>query len=55
MQGLEELEKVLGERKICVAIKEKVLKDSGVPNEAFYDKVVASLLTKPLAKGKLMF
>ncbi|XP_065200701.1 metabotropic glutamate receptor 3-like [Planococcus citri] len=55
IKGLEELEKVLNERKICIAIKEKVLKDSGVPNEAFYDKVVAKLLTKPLARGVIVF
>lgn len=43
---------MLSELKVCIAIKEKVLKDSGVPNETFFDNVVTNLLTKPLAVGK---
>lgn len=50
-QGLEELEKVLA-GKACVAVKEKLLKDSGVPDEEFLNNVVKSLLSKPHARGK---
>lgn len=38
--------------KICIAIKEKLVKDSGVAQEAAFDNIVSKLLTKPRARGK---
>lgn len=51
-QAFEELEELLGKYDICIAIKEKLVKDSGVAEETAYDNIVLKLLTKPRAKGK---
>ena len=37
---------------ICVAVKEKLTKDSGVAGGEEYDHIVKKLLAKPKAKGK---
>lgn len=37
---------------ICIAIKEKLVKDSGVAEEIAYDSIVQKLLTKTRARGK---
>lgn len=55
LQAFEELEELLGKRNICIAIKEKLVKDSGVAKDAAYDNIVLKLLTKPRARGKLVF
>lgn len=36
---------------ICIAVKEKLVKDSGVAGDAAYNNIVEKLLTKPQAKG----
>ena len=53
LQAFEELEELLGKNNICIAIKEKLVKDSGVAEETAYDNIVLKLLTKPRARGKL--
>lgn len=50
-QAFEELEDLLAENNICIAIKEKLVKDSGVAEETAYDSIVQRLLTKPRARG----
>ncbi|KAG5861064.1 hypothetical protein JTB14_031743 [Gonioctena quinquepunctata] len=50
--AFEELEDLLGEFNICIAIKEKLVKDSGVARESAYDHIVQKLLTKPRARVK---
>ncbi|KAK9502122.1 hypothetical protein O3M35_012713 [Rhynocoris fuscipes] len=50
-KAFEELEVLLGKYKICIAIKEKLVKDSGVAEEIAYDNIVSKLLTKPRARG----
>lgn len=40
---------------ICIAVKEKLVKDSGVADESSYDDIVQKLLTKPRARGDLLF
>lgn len=51
-QAFEELEELLTKNGICIAVKEKLVKDSGVAEETAYDNIVSKLLTKPRAKGK---
>jgi len=48
---LEELEKLLPKRNICIAVKEMLVKDSGVAEESSYDLVVKSIQEAPRAKG----
>lgn len=40
--------------KICIAVKEKLVKDSGVANISVYDHIVEKLQTKPRAKGMFL-
>ncbi|RLU15238.1 hypothetical protein DMN91_012232 [Ooceraea biroi] len=50
-KAFEELEELLGKHNICIAVKEKLVKDSGVAEETAYDNIVSKLLTKPRAKA----
>ncbi|KAK0170483.1 hypothetical protein PV327_011402, partial [Microctonus hyperodae] len=50
LKAYEELEDLLGKHQICIAIKEKLVKDSGVAEETAYDNIVQKLLTKPRAR-----
>lgn len=50
-QAFEELEDLLTKHDICIAVKEKLVKDSGVAEEIAYDNIVQKLLTKPRARG----
>ena len=36
---------------ICIAVKEKLVKDSGVAAEKAYDEILLKLLSKPTARG----
>lgn len=49
------MEDLLGDYNICIAVKEKLVKDSGVADETAYDIIVQKLLTKPRARGKFTF
>lgn len=51
-QAFEELEELLAKYDICIAVKEKLTKDSGVAGDIAYDNIVLKLLTKPRARGK---
>ena len=53
-QAFEELERLLSNRSICVAVKEKLTKDSGVAGASAYDHIVEKLLAKPKAKGEIL-
>ncbi|KAJ8920332.1 hypothetical protein NQ315_011994 [Exocentrus adspersus] len=55
IKAFEELEDLLAEYNICIAIKEKLVKDSGVARESAYDSIVQKLLTKPRARGCIIF
>ncbi len=46
------MEDLLAKHDICIAVKEKLVKDSGVAEEIAYDNIVQKLLTKPRARGK---
>lgn len=52
VKAFEELEDLLAENSICIAIKEKLVKDSGVAVEKQYDSIVQKLLTKSRARGE---
>lgn len=54
VKAFEELEELLAEHNICIAVKEKLVKDSGVAQEQAYDTIVLKLLTKSRARGKLI-
>lgn len=54
-QAFEELEILLSKSNICIAVKEKLTKDSGVAEETAYDNVVLRLQTKPRARGTQVF
>lgn len=51
IQAFEELEELLSKNNICIAVKEKLVKDSGVAEATAYDSIVLKLLTKPRARG----
>lgn len=52
LKAFEELEDLLSKHSICIAVKEKLVKDSGVAAETAYDSIVQKLLTKSRARGK---
>lgn len=52
LKAFEELEDLLSKHNICIAVKEKLVKDSGVAAETAYDLIVQKLLTKSRARGK---
>lgn len=52
MKAFEELEDLLTKHNVCIAIKEKLVKDSGVAEEIAYDSIVLKLMTKSRARGK---
>jgi hypothetical protein len=49
------LETLLAKYAICIAVKEKLVKDSGVAEEIAYDSIVKKLLTKPRARGEFTY
>lgn len=53
LKAFEELEDLLSKHSICIAVKEKLVKDSGVAGEGAYDLIVQKLLTKPRARGTI--
>ncbi|KAJ0176873.1 hypothetical protein K1T71_008052 [Dendrolimus kikuchii] len=55
IKAFEELEALLARNGICIAVKEKLVKDSGVALEGAYDDIVQKLLTKPRARGAIIF
>lgn len=52
VKAFEELEELLAVHNICIAVKEKLVKDSGVAQERAYDTIVQKLLTKSRARGE---
>ncbi len=53
MKAFEELERLFAKSGICVAVKEKLTKDSGVAGAFDYNHIVAKLLAKPKARGTI--
>lgn len=50
-QAFEELETLLARDEICIAVKERLVKDSGEAPASAYDAIVARLLSRPRARG----
>lgn len=50
VKAYEELEELLAANDICIAIKEKLVKDSGVAQDRQYDNIVQKLI-KSRARG----
>ena len=46
------MERLFAKSGICVAVKEKLTKDSGVAGAFDYNHIVDKLLAKPKARGK---
>ncbi|XP_068207729.1 metabotropic glutamate receptor 2-like isoform X1 [Palaemon carinicauda] len=55
IKAFEELEGLLAINNICIAVKEKLVKDSGVAEEVAYDFIVKKLLQKQSARGVIIF
>ncbi|XP_058461569.1 metabotropic glutamate receptor 8-like isoform X2 [Malaya genurostris] len=55
IKAFEELDELFSKNGICIAIKEKLVKDSGVAEKIAYDNIVLKLLTKSRAKGVIIF
>ncbi|CAG5032639.1 unnamed protein product [Parnassius apollo] len=54
-QAFEELETMLARNDICIAVKERLVKDSGAADDNAYDAMVEHLLTRPRARGVIVF
>jgi metabotropic X receptor len=52
-QAFAVMEVEFSKNKICIAIKEKLTKDSGVAGSGYYEQIVRRLLTKPNARGEV--
>ncbi|RWS11073.1 metabotropic glutamate receptor 4-like protein, partial [Dinothrombium tinctorium] len=55
IKAFEVLEDLLAKNGICLAVKEKLTKDSGVANDYVYSQLVNKLLSKPSARGVIIF
>ncbi|XP_018024995.1 metabotropic glutamate receptor 3 [Hyalella azteca] len=55
IKAYEQLQDKLGHYNICIAVKQKLTKDSGVGNDTTYDNIVMNLLTKSRARGVIVF
>ncbi|KAJ0176890.1 hypothetical protein K1T71_008069 [Dendrolimus kikuchii] len=55
IKAFEELETLLARNDICIAVKERLVKDSGEADERAYDAIVARLLSRPRARGVIVF
>ncbi|KAH6932178.1 hypothetical protein HPB50_003489 [Hyalomma asiaticum] len=54
-QAYDVLERELHKHNICIAVKEKLTKDSGVASETTYDAIITKLISKPRARGVIIF
>ncbi|CAH0715917.1 unnamed protein product, partial [Brenthis ino] len=55
IKAFEELETLLLRHDICIAVKERLVKDSGAADERAYDAIVERLLSRPRARGVIVF
>ncbi|XP_038210035.1 metabotropic glutamate receptor 2-like [Zerene cesonia] len=55
IKAFEELETLLARNDICIAVKERLAKDSGAADEKEYDDIVERLLSRPRARGVIVF
>ncbi|KAF8766897.1 Metabotropic glutamate receptor 6 like protein [Argiope bruennichi] len=55
IQAFTVLEELLSKNDICIAVKERLTKDSGVAGDSYYDSIVQKLMSKPKARGVIIF
>ncbi|XP_045447872.1 metabotropic glutamate receptor 2-like [Melitaea cinxia] len=55
IKAFEELETLLLRDDICIAVKERLTKDSGAADELAYDAIVERLLSRSRARGVIVF
>ncbi|GFQ97800.1 metabotropic glutamate receptor [Trichonephila clavata] len=55
IQAFTVLEELLSKSEICIAVKERLTKDSGVAGDSYYDNIVQKLMAKPSARGVIIF
>ncbi|XP_032517758.2 metabotropic glutamate receptor 2-like [Danaus plexippus] len=55
IKAFEELETLLLREDICIAVKERLVKDSGAADDRAYDTIVERLLSRPRARGVIVF
>ncbi|XP_013197238.2 metabotropic glutamate receptor 2-like [Amyelois transitella] len=55
IKAFEELETLLARNEICIAVKERLVKDSGEADALAYDNIVQRLLSRPRARGVIVF
>ncbi|KAH7641893.1 metabotropic glutamate receptor 8-like isoform x1 [Dermatophagoides farinae] len=55
IRAFNDLEELLEQTDICIAIKERLTKDSGIAANSSYDNIVRKLGTKPNSKGVIVF
>ncbi|CAG9786463.1 unnamed protein product [Diatraea saccharalis] len=55
IKAFEELETLLARNNICIAVKERLVKDSGEADEEAYNAIVTRLLSRPRARGVIVF
>ena len=54
VQGYSEVEELLKKEGICIAVTEKLIKDSGVAIDSIYEKIVERLKSRSMARGSLL-
>ncbi|XP_064643302.1 metabotropic glutamate receptor 3-like isoform X2 [Lineus longissimus] len=54
-KGMQVVEHHLKKAGVCIAVRDRLIKDSGVASEDTYDKVVEDLLKKKTARGVIVF
>ncbi|KPJ14579.1 Metabotropic glutamate receptor 3 [Papilio machaon] len=50
-KAFEDLETMLARNNICIAVKERLMRESGAPHDSTYDALVHRLLARPRARG----
>ncbi|GIY78304.1 metabotropic glutamate receptor 5 [Caerostris darwini] len=50
IQAFTVIEELLKKNEICIAVKERLTKDSGVAGDSYYDNIVQKLMSKPSAR-----
>lgn len=55
MQGYSEVEELLKKEGICIAVTEKLIKDSGVAIDSIYEKIVERLKSRSMARGTPLY
>jgi len=54
-QAFNDLEELLDQNDICIAIKERLTKDSGIALDSSYDHIIKKLVSKQSARGKSIY